>query len=126
MQSYLKIPVIEDYVHLGCSPEERTFKHRVHFSVELSFATLPAACTTDSMDKTPCYAEIAELIHSLCQEKHYATIEYLSHCGFEAVEKYCDSFTDLKTKSIDFEVHKLNPPVAHIKEGTLFKLSKQK
>ena len=126
MQSYLEIPVIEDYVHLGCSPEERTFPHRVHFSVKLSFVTPPAACMTDSMDKTPCYAEIAQLIHALCLKKPYATIEHLSLCGFEALETYCDSFVDLKLKSIEFDVHKLNPPIALIKEGTHFKLCKQK
>jgi 7,8-dihydroneopterin aldolase/epimerase/oxygenase len=122
MQSFLKIPAIEDYVHLGCTPEERKFQHRVHYTVELTFANIPNACTTDSLDNTPCYAEIAQVLSQVSKEKHYATIEHLAHEGMKSVEKYVLHFADLKIKEVLFTVHKLNPPVPALKGGSLFTL----
>lgn len=125
MESRLKIPIVEEYVHLGCTIEERTHKHRVHYSVELNFAGLPAACMTDAMEKTPCYKEIADLLSLISKEKHYATIEHLGYTAMNALKKYSLSFTDLKTTQITFSVHKLNPPVEQIKSGSVFSLVQQ-
>lgn len=122
MQSQLSIPTIEEHVHLGCTPEERRFQHRVHFGVELFFAVPPQACTTDQMDKTPCYAEIAAVLAQTSREKHYATIEHLAQSGFDAVKKYLGAFNDLKITQLEFTVHKLNPPVPTIKGGAIFRL----
>lgn len=122
MQSFLKIPAIEEHVHLGCTPEERKFQHRVHYNIELSFENIPQACITDTLDKTPCYAEIAQVLSQVSQEKHYATIEHLAHEGMKALEKYVKPFNDLKIKEVLFTVHKLNPPVPTIKGGSLFTL----
>lgn len=122
MNSSLTIPVIEDYVYLGCSIEERKFQHRVHYSVELSFSGIPYACTTDTLDKTPCYAEIAQALSSISGDKHYATIEHLAMTGMMEVQKYVRGFKDIQTKEIVFSVHKLNPPVSAIKAGSTFTL----
>lgn len=125
MESSLKIPTIEDYVHLGCSPAERTFSQRVHYSIELKFSNLPEACMSDSMEKTPCYSEITEKLSSISKDKHYATIEHLAYCGLNCVEEYLLKFDTLKIESITFSVHKLNPPVPLIKQGTQFTLTKK-
>lgn len=125
MESILKIPIIEDHVHLGCTAEERTFKQRVHYSVEFHFAVLPSACETDSMDQTPCYAEISKHLTAVSAEKHFSTIEHLAHQGFLSIEKYIRSFDKLKTTQILLSVHKLHPPVTEIKNGAFFSICKK-
>lgn len=122
MQSQLNIPIIEDHVHLGCTAEERRFQHRVHYGVEIAFSNIPQACTTDLLDKTPCYAEISAVLAQVSKEKHYATIEHLAQTGFSALQKYLKAFDDLKTRELKFTVHKLNPPVPMIKGGSIFTL----
>ncbi len=122
MKSYLKVPAIEEHVHLGCTPEERKFQHRVHYTVELSFDNIPQACLTDTLEKTPCYADIAQVLSLVSKEKHYATIEHLAHEGMKSVEKYVRGFSELKTSEVTFTVHKLNPPVPTIKGGSIFTL----
>lgn len=125
MKSCLKVPAIEEHVHLGCSPEERKYQHRVHYSVELFFENIPQACISDTLEKTPCYAEIAQALSLVSKEKHYATIEHLAYEGMKAIEKYVCGFSDLKTSEVIFTVHKLNPPVPTIKGGSLFTLRKK-
>ncbi len=122
MQSRLNIPVIEDHVHLGCSAEERRYPHRVHYAVEIVFSTMPQACTSDLLDKTPCYAEISAALLQNSKEKHFATIEHLAHTSFLTLEKYIRAFSDLKPRELELTIHKLNPPVASIKAGSLFTL----
>lgn len=122
MKSSLKIPLIEQYVHLGCSPEERRFKHRVHFAVQLFFFQPPDACISDKMDHTPCYAEIAELIGHACGNKEYATIEHLAQKNMDALIEYLQKFENLPLTKAIVDVHKVNPPVPVIKDGSIFTL----
>jgi dihydroneopterin aldolase len=122
MKSYLKIPAIEQHVHLGCSAEERKFQHPVHFKVELFFSVSPEACTTDQMSATPCYAEISELLGKVATAKEYATIEHLTQKGLDSLMEYLQNFKTLSMTRVLIEVTKLHPPVPAIKSGAVFAL----
>ncbi len=125
MKSSLHVPVIVGKARLGCSAKERARAQAIEVDLKIRFERLPPACETDSLDATPCYKEMSEILSDVFSKKEYATIEHLCLCCFHEIEKYLKNFSWLKEGKLSLTLKKVAPPVAAIKGGSLFNLQRR-
>lgn len=124
LSSTLSTLEMRDYllmVHLGCIPEERKEKQSVLISLVFKFATSPAACTTDQLSDTICYAKLSAVMQDHVLNRSFHTIEYLAHSLYEALMDPILS----RNQPVQFtlRLHKVNPPIENLKGGVYFELS---
>ncbi len=105
-------------VHLGCSADERSNAQDVSFSARFRFASIPAGANTDELSDSLCYAQVSDLILSTVTGREFKLIEHLGHVVFTNLKTLAGS--DIR---IELEVHKLNPPVMHLRDGSAFTIS---
>lgn len=114
----LDIEAIRLNVRLGCEPEERALPQAVEVKLAIRFATLPAACWTDELDDTVCYAALAALAREYCAAREFRLIERL------ALELHGLVRARLpKGARLALTVTKLAPPVAELERGVRFTIA---
>src|SRR5579859_7928137 len=101
---------------LGCAASERSRPQAVRFDITIRFEQPPAGALSDRLDGTICYAEVAELLRSLCREREFHLIENL---GFEA---YLRLGRLVGSERYRLKVTKLKPPVPGLEGGASFEL----
>lgn len=125
MKSKLVVPVIKGQVHLGCTAAERAKLQKIEASIVIVFSKLPDACKSDRLPKTPCYAEMSELLTRTFAKREFHTIENLCLVGLKELKLYLKKFRDLKGSTLRFKIDKLKPPIEIITAGCQFSISTQ-
>ncbi len=74
----LDVPAIRLDVRLGCEAPERAVPQGVEVALRIRFADLPAACWTDELADTVCYAELAALLREHCAPREFKLVERLA------------------------------------------------
>jgi dihydroneopterin aldolase len=74
----LEVPAIRLEVRLGCEAAERAIPQGVEVELRIRFADLPAACWTDDLEDTVCYAALATLAREHCAAREFRLIERLA------------------------------------------------
>ena len=105
-------------VHLGCGADERINKQDVSFSAKFRFATMPRGADTDELSDSLCYAQVSDLIQTTIENREFKLIEHLGHVIFKNLKGLAGP--DIR---IELEVHKLNPPVQNLRDGSAFTIS---
>ena len=114
----LDIEAIRLNVRLGCQPAERAVPQAVEVKLTIHFAALPAACWTDELDGTVCYAELAALAREHCAARKFRLIERL------ALELHGLVRARLpRGARLALTVTKLAPPVAELERGVRFTIA---
>jgi dihydroneopterin aldolase len=116
----LDVEAIRLSVHLGCEPGERRVAQEVEVKVGIRFAAVPAACWTDDLADTVCYAELAALAREHCAGREFRLIERL------ALELH-DLFRSRLPRGarLSLTVDKLAPPVAELARGVRFTIAER-
>lgn len=114
--------VIKDlrlWVHLGCSPEERTNPQPISITLKLYFTKPPIGTLTDKLTDTVCYFQITKLIENIISARNFNLIENLTHTIYEAVSNHLNTIEhgDATLKVI---VNKLSPPIPNVLGGVSF------
>ncbi len=121
-KSHLQISDLRQWVHLGCSDQEKHLPQLVAFDVDIAFQGSPKAIHTDEIKDGFCYAEAAELIKKCIKSKPYNLIEYLAADVYEVIREALDK-QEYKAAEISVTVHKLSPPVPDIHGAVSFTIS---
>jgi len=116
----LDIEAIRLDVHLGCQAAERARPQAVEIKLTIRFATLPAACWTDELADTVCYAELATLAREHCAGREFRLIERLA---FELHALVCARLP--AGARLVLTVAKLAPPVAELERGVRFTIGER-
>lgn len=103
-------------VQLGCTADERATRQEVHLSMEFRFETPPTGALTDSLADTICYAQVSELLQSHCESREFHLIERIGLECFGLLKNFVRS----DAVKIALRVHKVNPPVPNLRQGTHF------
>jgi len=74
----LEVPAIRLDVRLGCEAAERAVPQGVEIALRIRFADLPAACWTDELADTVCYAELAAALREHCAPREFRLVERLA------------------------------------------------
>jgi dihydroneopterin aldolase len=111
----LEILEYEIPVHLGCTEAERANPQSVAFDTRIAFAETPPGTQTDRIGDTLCYASVCETIRATAQGKSWNLIEALGRAVYEAL--HASTRIDC---GIEISVHKLHPPVEHLRGGSRF------
>jgi dihydroneopterin aldolase len=104
-------------VKLGCGAEERARPQAVDLDVAVRLAALPAACTTDDLRDTVCYAELIEAARKYVLLREFNLVERLAHDLHGELLPLLPPGAELWLR-----VTKLCPPVAELAGGVSFAL----
>src|SRR5690606_18212430 len=66
-------------VRLGCSEAERAVPQSVELDATIRFAEPPAGCTSDRLEDTVCYAELATVAREIVSAREFRLVEHLGH-----------------------------------------------
>jgi dihydroneopterin aldolase len=114
----LDVEAIRLDVRLGCTAAERAAPQGVEVKVTIRFPLLPAACWTDRLEDTMCYAELVALAREHCAGREFRLVERL------ALELYGLVHERLPHGArLSLAVTKLSPPVAEIERGVRFTIA---
>jgi len=83
----LSINSLELHVHLGWPEDERINMQKVLLDINIIFPDIPAACETDKLEDTFCYAQLINAIHKHAAAKHFFLIEHLSAEIYQFIKK---------------------------------------
>jgi dihydroneopterin aldolase len=119
-RSTLRIHRLELDVRLGCEAEERATTQKVELDATLRFATTPAACRTDRLADTVCYAELGEIARALASAREYRLVEHLGH---ELYAAFRDRLPD--DARLELVVRKVAPPVPGLLGGVSFAIEEE-
>lgn len=106
----LKIPV-----RIGYGEEERKNPQTIRFDVRVRFSTLPKGCTSDDLQDTLCYDEIAQKIRRVSTRQEYRLIERLAWDCYLLLRE-----TMPADSSLGIRVTKEIPPIEGLTEGASF------
>jgi dihydroneopterin aldolase len=104
-------------VRLGCGAEERALPQPVDLDVSVRFAELPAACESDKLEDTVCYAELIEAARARLAGREFKLVERLAHELYGTLRPLVPPAAELALR-----VTKLHPPVAELAGGVSFAL----
>jgi len=121
-KSHLQISDLRQWVHLGCTDQEKHLPQLVAFDVDIAFQKNPKAIHTDEIKDAFCYAEAADLIKKCIKSKPYNLIEYLAADVYEVIRGALDK-QEYKAVEMSVTVHKLSPPVPDIHGAVSFTIS---
>lgn len=82
----LSVHDLELQVNLGWRNKERAQEQAVLLDLDILLPKPPAACETDQLEDTICYAELAEQIRDEIGVKKYRLIEHLSRDIYDIVK----------------------------------------
>ena len=111
----LDVAAIRLQVRLGCEAPERAEPQAVEVELAIRFAALPAACWTDELADTVCYAELAALARDHCAGREFRLIERLAFELHALVRARLPEGARLT-----LSVLKVAPPVAELERGVRF------
>lgn len=111
----LDVPAIRLEVHLGCEAPERAVPQGVEVALRIRFADLPAACWTDELADTVCYAELATLLREHCASREFKLVERLALELAGVVRAKLP-----ESARLTLSVVKLAPPVPELVRGVSF------
>ena len=104
-------------VHLGCGAEERARAQPVDLDVSVRFAELPAACESDKLEDTLCYADLIAAARARVAGREFKLVERLAHELYGALRPLVPPGAELWLR-----VTKLQPPVDGLSGGVSFAL----
>ena len=104
-------------VRLGCGAEERSVPQPVDLDVSVRFAELPAACESDKLEDTVCYADLIEAARARVAGREFKLVERLAHELYGTLRPLVPPGAELALR-----VTKLHPPVAELAGGVSFAL----
>lgn len=104
-------------VRLGCSALERAQPQEVDLDVMVRFDDYPAACESDELKDTVCYAELIESARAVCEKREFKLIEKLANEIYRRLRYQVPPESDLWLRVI-----KLNPPIADLHGGVSFSI----
>ena len=111
----LSLDDLEVWVHLGCTAGERATTQPILVSISLRFPATPAACRTDSLADTVCYAEMAATARDVCSSHDFHTVESMAWEIGHALRLGLDDTTLLTVR-----LTKPNAPVPGLRGGVTF------
>ncbi len=115
--SSLQICDLSLQVHLGCTAQERAKKQEIRISVEFRFDEPPIGALTDSLQDTVCYAKASEILRDHCEKNEFQLIERIGTECFSLLKEFVQG----KAIKVSLHIHKVNPPVENLKQGTHFR-----
>ena len=104
-------------VRLGCGAEERALPQPVDLDVSVRFAEPPAACASDDLGDTVCYADLIEAARGFVANREFKLVEHLAHELHRVLRPLVPPKADLWLR-----VTKLHPPVPDLLGGVSFAL----
>ncbi len=104
-------------VRLGCGAEERATPQAVDLDLAVRFAELPAACESDKLEDTVCYADLIAVARETVARREFHLVERLAHELLAALRPLVPPGAELWLR-----VTKLRPPVADLSGGVAFSL----
>ena len=110
--SGLKLETLRLDAHLGWGSEERSKTQAVDLDVWVRFPEIPLACTTDELDQTVCYSQLAGAAQGVVRERSFRLVEALAYELFAALRTRLPGGSELW-----IQVKKVNPPVSGLKGG---------
>lgn len=93
INSFIHLRDLEFDVRLGWTENERTSFQKIKVEIKIIFATAPAACQTELLEDTLCYAQVIEKIQQELSKKEFKLIEHLSYSLYELIKK---TYTDIQ------------------------------
>ena len=115
VRTTLEVPAIRLDVRLGCEAPERAVPQAVDLALVIDFATAPAACTSDELADTVCYAELAGLAGAYCAAREFRLVERLAFKLRDVVRTRLPHDARLA-----LTVTKVAPPVPGLSGGVRF------
>ena len=117
MQATLRLDALKCLVRLGWGEEERSVPQSVHFWLQIRFApgSVPAACRSDDLNGTICYASLSDRLVRLCADREFRLIEHLGWAAFETLKPLLPDGALLWLR-----VQKDKPPIADLEGGASF------
>ncbi|HYM19677.1 MAG TPA: dihydroneopterin aldolase [Candidatus Kapabacteria bacterium] len=113
----ITLSALKLFAHHGAYPEER--ERGNEFEIDLSVEMpKPIATITDDLEDTIDYVSLAECVHLVSSEKHYAVLEAFAY-------DVCKEVLELHPEVIrvTIEVKKLHPPMPHRVESVGVRLT---
>ncbi|MBP9726790.1 MAG: dihydroneopterin aldolase [Gammaproteobacteria bacterium] len=110
----LEVNHYETQVHLGWTEQERETPQKIALDISLRFHQLPSACLSDELEDTQCYAQLIDIADKICQSAAFKLLEHLACKIYEAIKQQLNN----PSITVSVRVHKLNPPVSHLKEAS--------
>ena len=104
-------------VRLGCGADERALPQPVDLDLAIRFAELPAACESDKLEDTVCYADLIAVARATVAPREFYLVEHLAHELLAAIRPLVPPGAELWLR-----VTKLRPPVADLAGGVAFSL----
>lgn len=104
-------------VRLGCGTDERARPQPVDLDVSVRFAERPAACETDKLEDTICYADLIEAARARVSGSEFKLVEHLAHELLGTLRPLVPPSAELWLR-----VTKLEPPVEGLAGGVSFAL----
>ena len=105
------------WVRLGCGADERARPQAVDLDLAVRFAELPAACESDKLEDTVCYAELVERARERVRGRKFQLLERLAHELFAQLRPLVPPGAELCLR-----VTKLRPPIEELSGGVSFAL----
>lgn len=113
-QALLEVTRYETQAHLGWTDEERATPQKIALDITLRYLKLPKACVSDELGDTQCYAQLLEQAEKICQSGAFKLLEHLAYRIYDALKHQIN----IPETSVLVRVHKLNPPVAFLKDAS--------
>src|SRR5262245_19947077 len=104
-------------VHLGCGADERAAPQPVDLDVSIRWAKPPAACASDDLGDTVCYADLIEAARARVAGHEFKLVEHLAQILYDTRRPLVPRDAELWLR-----VTKLRPPVANLSGGVSFAL----
>jgi len=115
--SELRLTSLKLNGRIGWSEEERRTPQGLRFDLVVRFAKVPSACTSDELNDTACYGEMAARLRTLCSDREFKLIERLGHEAHAAVKSVLPVGS-----SLELSVTKEKPPIPELTGGATFTL----
>ena len=95
LHGLLNVSGLELQVNLGWRNQELMEPQAVMLDFAITYANAPAACTSDHLEDTLCYAVIIEEIRAHLKDKKYRLIEHLSNEIYKLITPHLPTNTTL-------------------------------
>ncbi|MDQ8039207.1 MAG: dihydroneopterin aldolase [Rickettsiella sp.] len=103
-------------VKLGQTEKERSTTQSVLVEIKLQFTEVPAACITDKLKDTFCYAVLSHKLQEFCNNRSFKLIEFLSYQIYQFLKDYIAKKTSEKI-DVFLYVTK-NPPLNKLEQSS--------
>lgn len=117
MRAQLILHDLQVQANIGWTDEERNTPQTLLVSVEIHYASLPLACTTDELSQTLCYHQLCNQIHEFTESISFRLIETFNHALYQFILALLPQETRLKLSVKKF------PTIKGLSQGVSFILS---